>query len=98
MAATFSGLVPAGDLMPVSPGRSLDEDPAGLDDRTLPGIAGSLPRASERQALRAGTDAPRPRGDLAAGPGPALPNQPEAWNIAGPWDHDLARHRRPPRC
>ena len=74
MAAMFSGLVPAGDLMPVSPappGRSLDEDLAGLDDRALLGIAGSLPRASERQALRLQTLTYRP-GEAAATAQPAL--------------------------
>jgi RNA polymerase sigma-B factor len=54
MAAMFSGLVPAGDLGPVSLGRSLDEDLARLDDRALLGITGSLPPGSERQAAAGG--------------------------------------------
>src|ERR1700722_1597921 len=57
MAAMFPGPVPAGDLVPVPPappGRSLDEDLAGLDDRALLGIAGSLPPGSERRAAACG--------------------------------------------
>jgi RNA polymerase sigma-B factor len=57
MAAMFSGLVPAGDLVlvsPAPPGRSLDEDLAGLDDRALLGIAGSLPLGGERRAAACG--------------------------------------------
>jgi RNA polymerase sigma-B factor len=53
MAAMLTGTVPGGDLAPDSPappGRSPDEDLAGLDDRALLVIAGSLPRASERRA------------------------------------------------
>ena len=57
MTAIFSGPVPAGDLVlgsPAPPGRGLDEDLAGLDERALLGIAGSLPRASERRAAACG--------------------------------------------
>ena len=53
MAAILSVTVLTGDLAPGSaapPGRIPDEDLAGLDDRVLLGIAGSLPRASERRA------------------------------------------------
>jgi RNA polymerase sigma-B factor len=48
---------PAGHLVPGSPsppGRILDEDLAGLDDRALAGIAGSLPPGSERRAAAYG--------------------------------------------
>ena len=53
MAAVFPVTVPAGDLVPGSPaasGRGLDGDLAGLDDRALLGITGSLPPGSERRA------------------------------------------------
>ena len=57
MAAISSPTVPAGDLVPGSPappGRILEEDLAGLDDRALLGIAGAPPRASERRAAACG--------------------------------------------
>jgi RNA polymerase sigma-70 factor (sigma-B/F/G subfamily) len=53
MTAIPSRTVPAGDLGPDSPappGRILNADLAGLDDRALLGIAGSLPPGSERRA------------------------------------------------
>ena len=54
MAAMFPGPVPAGDLVPVPPappGRSLDEDLAGLDDRALLDIVRLSARASARRAV-----------------------------------------------
>ncbi len=53
MAAIFSGTVPDGDLVPgapAAPDRALDEDLAGLDERALLGIVGSLPPGGERRA------------------------------------------------
>jgi RNA polymerase sigma-B factor len=53
MTAIPSRALPAGDLLlgsPAPPGRILNEDLAGLDDRALLGIAGSLPPGSERRA------------------------------------------------
>ena len=53
MAAMFPVTVPAGDLvpgLPAAPGWGPDEDLAGLDDRALLGITGSLPAGSERRA------------------------------------------------
>ncbi len=53
MAVILSGLVPAGDLelgSPASPGQVLTGDLAGLDERALLGIIGSLPLGSERRA------------------------------------------------
>ena len=53
MAAQSSGIVPAEDLLPVSPaapGWTVKEDWAGLDDRALVGLVQSLPRASQRRA------------------------------------------------
>ncbi len=57
MAAISSRTVPARDLVPGSPAppaRLRIEDLAGLDDVALLGIAGSLPRASERRAAACG--------------------------------------------
>jgi RNA polymerase sigma-B factor len=57
MTAMFAETVRAGDLVPGLPapaGRVLDEDLAGLDDRALLGIAGSLPPGSERRAAAYG--------------------------------------------
>jgi RNA polymerase sigma-B factor len=57
MAAISSRTVPARDLVPDSPappGRILNEDLAGLDDRALLGIVGSLPRGSGRRAAACG--------------------------------------------
>jgi hypothetical protein len=51
MTAISSGRVPARDLepgRPAPPGWMLTRDLAGLDDRALLGIVGSLPRACER--------------------------------------------------
>jgi RNA polymerase sigma-B factor len=53
MAAILSGTVPAGDLEPDFPaptGRMLTGDLAGLDERALLGIVGSLPGGGERRA------------------------------------------------
>jgi RNA polymerase sigma-B factor len=57
MTAISSRRVPAGDLergFPAPPGRILHEDLAGLDERALLGIAGSLPPGSERRAAASG--------------------------------------------
>ena len=53
MAAISSGTISAAESVPgslASPSRMLNEDLAGLDDRALLCIVGSLPRASERRA------------------------------------------------
>jgi RNA polymerase sigma-B factor len=52
VAAHSSGIVPAGNLVPVppgAPGRAVKEDLAGLDDRALVGLVQLLPRASQRR-------------------------------------------------
>jgi RNA polymerase sigma-B factor len=57
MTAISSRRVPAGDLepgFPAPPGRMPASDLAGLDERALLGIAGSLPPGSERQAAACG--------------------------------------------
>ena len=55
MAVVSSRKVPAGDMdpgpgLPAPGGRVLDQDLAGLDERALLGIVGSLPPGSERRA------------------------------------------------
>ena len=53
MAARSSGTAAAGDLVPAppgSPGWTVKEDLAALDDRALAGLVQSLPRASQRRA------------------------------------------------
>jgi RNA polymerase sigma-B factor len=65
MTAISSREIPARDLepgFPAPPGRILDEGLAGLDDRALVGIAGSLPPGSERRAAAYGLLVARYRG------------------------------------
>jgi RNA polymerase sigma-B factor len=53
MAAHSSGIVPAGNHVPAppcTPGWTVKEDLAGLDDQALAALVQSLPRASQRRA------------------------------------------------